>query len=397
MADEPLTVAIVAACPFPEPRGTPVRILRMAEGLAARGHHVHVVTYHLGSGEVEDAVTVHRIPRVVTYRKRSPGPSYQKVLILDALLAAKLASVLRRHRVDVIHAHHAEGFCAAAAARLGTGIPLIYDAHTLLASELPFYPLGLPLRMKRFLGERLDRLIPRWSDHVISVTEKIRDKLVGEGGLPEERISVISNGVELELFAAEPAVEGRARDRLRRMIFTGNLAPYQGIDLLLLAFREILQHRSDVRLQIVTDSSFEPYEPLARRLAIRASVDLIAAGFDKIPALLAGADMAVNPRTSCDGIPLKLLNYMAAAKPVVSFAGSAVGIRHQETGWVVENGDVAGFARAALTLLADSTLADELGRNARTYVEEHHSWQRTAERTEEVYRRLIEGAARSRA
>ena len=55
-----MRIAIVAACPFPLPRGTPVRILRMAEALADRGHEVHVVTYHLElrRGELEDPPSI---------------------------------------------------------------------------------------------------------------------------------------------------------------------------------------------------------------------------------------------------------------------------------------------------------------------------------------------------
>jgi len=43
-----LRIAMIAACPFPWPRGTPIRIHRIAEAVARRGHAVHVVTYHLG-------------------------------------------------------------------------------------------------------------------------------------------------------------------------------------------------------------------------------------------------------------------------------------------------------------------------------------------------------------
>ena len=56
-ASASLTIAMVAACPFPAPRGTPIRALRLAEALAARGHRVHVVTYHYGQGEVHPNVS----------------------------------------------------------------------------------------------------------------------------------------------------------------------------------------------------------------------------------------------------------------------------------------------------------------------------------------------------
>ena len=56
-----MRIAMVAACPFPWPRGTPIRIHRMAEALGRRGHDVHVVTYHLGGPTPTPHMTVHRI------------------------------------------------------------------------------------------------------------------------------------------------------------------------------------------------------------------------------------------------------------------------------------------------------------------------------------------------
>jgi glycosyltransferase involved in cell wall biosynthesis len=144
-----------------------------------------------------------------------------------------------------------------------------------------------------------------------------------------------------------------------------------------------------VRLLIASEDHFAPYEDLARELGIRQSIDLVEGRFDQVPSLLAAADVALNPRVDCDGIPLKLLNYMAAAKPVVSFAGSAPGVRHGETGWLVPDRDVDAFAEGVLTVLAQPSLAEQLGSNARRYVQAHHSWARTAEQVEDVYRGLL--------
>jgi glycosyltransferase involved in cell wall biosynthesis len=390
----PLTIAIVAACPFPQPRGTPIRIQRMAESLADRGHEVHVVTYHLGTGDVKATVTIHRTPAIKTYRMVAPGPSYHKLLILDPLLVIKLRQVLRRFGVSVIHAHHYEGLMVAAAARAGKRIPLVYDAHTLLASELPSYGMRLPGPLKRVAAGHLDQRVPRWGDHVISVTDTIRRKLVDSGTVPEGRVTVISNGVEIELFDAARSSAPHRKEGTQTLIFTGNLASYQRIDLLLRAFRSVLDRRGDVRLMIVSESPFAPYESLASELGIRGSIEVVPAGFDRVPTLLAAADIAVNPRVDCDGIPLKLLNYMAAARPVISFASAAPGVRHRETGWLVPDGDVDAFADGILAVLADESLAQRLGKNARSFVEAHHSWRKTAEQTEEVYRRLLAVAAR---
>ena len=132
-----MKVLVVAACPFPFPRGTPIRIARLSEALARRGHDVHVVTYHLGDGSTADGVRVSRIPNVALYRRTSPGPGYAKLLVLDPLLVREARGALRRQRPDVIYAHHYEGLLAAFVARGRRPIPLVYDAHTTLVSELP--------------------------------------------------------------------------------------------------------------------------------------------------------------------------------------------------------------------------------------------------------------------
>jgi glycosyltransferase involved in cell wall biosynthesis len=389
---------MVAACPFPARRGTPVRIQGMAEVLARRGHRVHLVTYHHGSGAVDPALVVHRIPNVRSYQKLSPGPSYSKLLMLDPLLARTLRRVIREQDVDIIHAHHFEGLLVGAAARLGTGIPLVFDVHTLLGSELPYHRMPfLPAGVKRVAARVCDRHLPGRADFVTTATDRIRDKLLELRAIPEDRVLLLPNGVETRVFDAAAAADGgHAPGERRHLIFTGNLAPYQGVDLLLAALRKVLDRRTDVRLTIVTETSFEPYERLASELGITGSVEVIQAPFTEVPRLLAAADVAVNPRIDCDGIPIKLLNYMAAGKAVVSFAGSAPVLRHLDTGWIVPDGDVDAFADGALRLLGDADLSAELGRNARRHVEVEHGWDRTAEVCEEIYHQLLEVRAPGR-
>ncbi len=373
-----------------------MRIQRLAEAMAERGHRVHVVTYHYGSGEVAGELTIHRSHGIRAYHKLAPGPTYVKLAVLDPLLILKLRQVIRRHPIDLIHAHHFEGLLVAQAARLRTGIPVVFDAHTLLTSELPFYSLGLPLPIKKFVAAVLDRRLPVMSDHVVTVTERIRSRLLELDAIPADRVTVVRNGADLHLFrgAGAASTSGTASPAL---IFTGNLAPYQGIDLMLKAFRKVLDRQSEVRLRIVTDSSFDPYEALARDLGIRSAIDIVRVPFDKVPEQLATATVAVNPRTDCDGIPVKLLNYMSAGMPIVSFAGSAPGVRHGESGWLIADGDIDGFAEGALTLIRDRDLADSLGSGARKFVEAHHSWSRSAETLEQIFHRVISRRQESQA
>jgi glycosyltransferase involved in cell wall biosynthesis len=385
----PLSVAVVAACPFPYSRGTPIRIHRLSNAIAGQGVQVHVITYHLGQPQNDAVYQLTRIPRIRTYNRYAPGPSYQKLLVVDPVLAVTLRNLLNRHSFDLIHAHHYEGLAIALAARNPRRLPIVYDAHTTLESELPYYHLGITQSLKKALGRRLDHMLPRRADHIIAVTERIGLRLITEAQIPQERISVISNGVEMEPFANARRSREAGRSAGNTVIFSGNLANYQGIELLLHAFRLVVQSRPDARLVIVSGSSFDNYRDLVAELGIGGSIDVYKAEFPELPSLLAQADVAVNPRTNCDGIPQKLLNYMAAGLPIVSFAGSAVTLLHGETGWVVENGDIPGFARGIIRLLSDAPLAGRLGENAHAAGRREYSWEHSANRTIEVYEQVL--------
>ena len=382
---------MVAACPFPYQRGTPIRIFRLAEALALKGNEVNVITYHLGNDVSDAPFRIYRIPEMIKYRNFAPGPSYQKLLLLDPLLGIKLFKFLRQHEIDLIHAHHYEGLFVSFLVRKWTRHPLVYDAHTLLESELPFYGLGLSKSMKIRIGQYFDRQLPKVADHVITSTERIKNKLMETANIEHQKITVITNGLESEHFNVKCEDLKPRSDGIKTLIFTGNLAPYQGIDLLLRSFREVLNIRQDVRLVIISDSSLNDYEPLADTLKIREHIEVISSDFLSLPKYLAAADVAMNPRTDCDGIPQKLLNYMAAGKPIVSFEGSAISIEHGRTGWIVENGNIPAFAKAILHLLENPELAKELGDNARNLAASKFTWELSAEKVEAVYEQIISG------
>ena len=379
----PLRVAMVAACPFPWPRGTPIRIQCIAEAMAHRGHTVHVVTYHLGEVVPDSPYRVHRIPEVPSYRRTAPGPTVRKLIQLDPMLALLLRRLHHEHRYDVVHAHHYEGLLVASHAVRGT--PIIYDAHTLLAGELPTYRLGLPRWLVRPVARHLDRRLPRRANRIIAVSETIRETLLALGASAPQHLHVIPNGVECQRFPVEHGITPDGS----RVIFTGNLADYQGVDLLLKAFAMLHARRAGVRLMIVSDSSFAPFEPLAQELGIRAAVDVRQVSFPQQPALLAAAAIAVNPRVQCDGIPQKLLNYMAAGMPIATFEGSAGPVRHEVTGLRVPNGDTAAMAEAMERLLTDREMARKLGNTAREQARRDFSWAKVAARVEQVYREVI--------
>jgi glycosyltransferase involved in cell wall biosynthesis len=234
-----------------------------------------VFSYHIVDDESLPPLPVTRTRKRIVRRHMPPGPRLEK-LLLDPLLCYQLGKGLRRGRFDVIHAHHVEGLLVARCASRRGEVPVVFDAHTLLASELPTYSLGLGRRTLRALGWWLDGVLPRRADQVIAVTRRMRDLLVTGHGLAEDRVSVISNGVEIEHFAG---VDGRIAAEPGRLIYTGTLAPYQGIELLLDAFAIARRRRPGLRLCICAQTSFAPYEKLASGLGIGDAIEIARDSF----------------------------------------------------------------------------------------------------------------------
>jgi len=209
-------------------------------------------------------------------------------------------------------------------------MPLIYDAHTLLASKLPFYHPKLSRRLKSAIGGFLDRRLPRRADHIIAVSEEIRQALTAhaKGGAPE--ISVIRNGVEIAHFASFDEALPMA-PAAPVLAFAGNLAAYQGLELLLRAFRRVIDRHPRAKLRLLTDSDFGPYEALAREL----------------------------------------------------------GVRHERTELIVPDGDIAGLAAAVCRILDEPEWAATLGAAAQRVVAAQYSWSHVAGRVNEIYLRLM--------
>ena len=217
-----LRIAMVAACAFPSPRGSQVLIRELAQSLAEHGHEVHLVTYPYG----ENLVPIHGI-----FVHRTAAPRFAidsrvlgwRKLLLDACLIWALYRVVRRERIQVIHAHNYEGPLIAYVVRLLTGVPVVYHSHNALEDELAcYFRAGWQRRLARVLGRMLDRQIPRRADFSIALTPELESFLRARG-VAADRIATIPPGVGL----APPADTGASNrdpfDGRFAVIYAGTL------------------------------------------------------------------------------------------------------------------------------------------------------------------------------
>jgi len=388
------SVAMVAACPFPANHGTPAAIREMSEELARRGHTVRVVTYPLSDPIPIEDVAIDRVRQIGFNRTITVGPSYQR-LVYDFLLIFKLLKVVRKHQIQIIHAHNYEATLVAGLVAWLTGLPLIYNAINTMAAELPSFHFIRPQILATGLARLLDYVTPRLADAVIADTAELHRFLFYQG-LPPDRITTIHSGVWPEMFKAGDGQRVRTHFGLGNapvILYTGTFDEFQGVDYLLGAFQIVQQHTPTARLLLIGStiklSHQEKYGAMAEELGISLAVTITTCSLEELPDFLAAADIAVVPRPESSGIPTKLLNYMAAGKAIVSFAKSATVLEDGKSGRLVASATVPDLAEGIVDLLTDPARAAELGRNAKRLAETRFSWSGIVTQIESLYDRLI--------
>ena len=390
------SVAMVAACPFPANHGSAASIREMSDTLSDMGHKVHIVTYPFGQEEIAvRRATVHRTAPFRPEKNAKVGPSGEK-FALDFQLLRLLCRVIRRERIDVIHAHNYEGALIGIMAKWLTRRPLLYNAVNLMTDELAGYRFIRPAWLAHSLARGLDWFTPIFPDHITAVSPELRQWFI-EHRVPAAKVDMVPAGIEPELFDHPEPEKFREKYKLGNrpiVMYTGVLNAFQRIDYLLRGFAVALREKPDALLLVVSPlvsaAHEQEHKKLAAELGISNSIVWISPhSLQDLPSYLALADVAVVPRPECPGHPVKLLNYMLAGRPIVSFAGGAKGVRHLHDAFIVPNHDCEALGRGILTLLNDRSLAGELGNNARATVLAEFDWRQICRKIEQIYDQLL--------
>lgn len=284
---------------------------------------------------------------------------------LDVRSLRRLAAVLRAERADVLHthAHFSLNVLGRVAGRLA-GARVIAHMH----ADNVFRTGGLAARAQAALDNVTARLCAR----IIAVSEATAASLVRQG-YPAGRVVVVRNGIDTQP-PPEPCRPTGVPVGAPILLHVGRLAPVKGQRELIEALPR-LGHDAAVAVLVGKDletaGAYErELESLAAAVGVRDRV--VLAGYrSDVAALLAAADVFVLP-SRVEGLPLTVLEAMAAARPVVAtrVGGTPEAVVDGETGLLVPPGDVEALAAALDSLLGDSDLARRLGEAGRRRVEE---------------------------
>jgi len=276
----------------------------------------------------------------------------------------------------------------------GRGLPLVLEADCPAVYEARTFQPDYwhpPL-----LAECLERKVVRAADHIVAQSLALKKYLVSQYSVREDKIDVVSNGADIVADVPEERIR-RVREQfgLQDKIvagFIGSMSAWHGIENLLKIFSAVIPRNPSLHFFLVGQGgdarrSVERYiaeKSLAERITLQGFVPN-----EQIPELLAAMDIVLAPYPQMPFFyfsPVKIFEYMAAAKPVVSTRIGQIAelIRSGENGLLCDSGQWPDLAEGVIALARDPELRHRLGQQARATIAASHTWEHKARAWQEI-------------
>lgn len=388
-------VLLVAPQPFFALRGTPMNVKQMATVLGESGYRVHLATFAMGDPVQIPGVRHHRAMPVPGAAEVPIGFSGSK-LVNDAALALLVTRLLFTYRFALAHAVEESVFFTLPMAR-ARKVPVIFDLDSSISEQLEY---SGSIRSKRVIQtvRSLERAALRHSSLALTVclslTEKVRElapttPIAQIEDCPQPGASRPPDPARVAELRAEWNPERRPL-----AVYTGNFAPYQGLDLLFGSLKHTRELCPDFRLLVVGGSN----EEIARTrtaLALDGVADLVVFTGRQPPEdmadYLALADTLVSPRSEGTNTPLKLYDYMSTGRPIVATALPTHTQVLDETTAILVDPNPEAYGRALGAVLSDPGSFEPLGVASQARVNQEYSREAFARKLLDAYRRVLMG------
>lgn len=346
-----------------------------------------------------DGLHFYRTARHEGGLRRLPGMGHFAVM---AGLTQRLREVASIVRPDILHAH-SPVLNALPALRVGreAGVPVVYEVRAFWEDAAADHGTTSEGSLRYRLTRALETHAFRNADAVTTICEGLRADIVARG-IPEAKVTVIPNAVDVEKFSVGGAPDEALKAQLglagaRVLGFIGSFYAYEGLDLLLAALPHMLAGAPDVRVLLVGGGPQEAaLQKQAAALGIadkvvftgRVSHAEVARYYDLVDILVyARHSMRLTELVT----PLKPLEAMAQGRLLVAsdVGGHKELIRDGETGVLFRAGDALSLAGKVLGLLDSPARWPALRQAGRQYVESERNWRVSVARYQAVYDKVL--------
>lgn len=390
-----MRILFVVHTSLPMLAGYTIRSSYILQNLRQLGCELGVVTSARQVGATSDTEVVEGIThwRTPALKRALPSPLDE----IQAMWALKrrLERVVDEWKPDVIHANSPMlvGLPAWRVAASG-GCPLVYEVRGLWEDASvdrgKFSADSYPYRAAR----ALETAVLRGARAVVTICESLRDEIAPRA---QKEVHVVGNGVDVDAFTPRPVnTESLARWGLqgKRVVgYIGSFQPYEGLDLLVRSWKDVVGRVPDAHLVVTGAGSLgEELKRMTETLGVEGSVTFTGrVPHDQVYDIYAMATVLVYPRistrTTRSTTPLKPLEAMAMGKPIIVSDLPAMRelVRPGETGLSFHAGDSDDLARKMAELLTDPALAETLGQKARQQVIAERQWSNLVARYLPIY------------
>ena len=324
-------ILFITPQPFFMERGSPYRVRAEIQAIVAQGFEVDLLSYPFGTELPIEGVTHFRSMNIPGIREVSIGWSWRKLLLDLSLFLSKIRLLLTR-RYSVIHGVEDAGVMAAFIT-LFFRIPFIFDMHSQMSEQLS----QCVIREGSWTHRQFVRA-ERWCMNRAAGIITVSDAITARARKIAPHVPAMTLE-DLALGGADDATPESVREIRSKFqlngrplaVYTGNFEPYQGIDLLLGGFAELVKlHERGLNgaqrpllLVVGGGNDNDPRMIHYRRLCgeLKLDEDVIFAGQQPEAAMasfMSMAEVLVSPRIAGAHTPLKIYTYMAATKPIVA-------------------------------------------------------------------------------
>ncbi len=358
-------------------KGASAHVRGLVGAFTTLGHEVHALASRTdGDAAIPVPSESIPLPEIAEALPEAENPRLTRALAHlwnNVAVERSLRKLLSRFPPDLIYERYSPFGAAGSLMAARLGIPHVLEVNAPLAWEGRHY-------RKQALPEAagwLEETAFASTSLVIAVSRELRDALV-EGGLPASKIAVVPNGVDVDLFAPEGEAHLEGFEGKLVLGFVGSLKPWHGIEVLCEAFRRLAADPRYHLLVVGKGPLGKAVQALADELPGRVT-QAGAVAHHHVPTYLRAMDIALAPYPPLERFyysPLKVLEYMAAARAIVA---ARIGqltelVRPGETGLLVEPGDPEALAQAIRALAADEALRNALGSTAAREARRSHRW-----------------------
>jgi len=270
----------------------------------------------------------------------------------------------RENGIEVVIIRNDAFVAGAISAALHEGIPYVLEMNGILSIDHPDR-----------VARAFERSALRNAAGVTAVSDPMAEMILGLSPVARD-ILVVPNGVRPEAHESPDlsVVSPEVRSALEGKVvagYTGTFTQNHDMDPMIRGFALAAARQPDLRLLLVGEGRRDPAtHDLIEELDIGERV--ISTGMvphDHVPACLALCDLMLNPlkqtyREAFVGIPVKMFEYMASRRPIISTDMAIIRELQEESALYVAEGDADGWRDAISTLAADPALRDEMGRKS---------------------------------